>query len=271
MLASDTTFPQNCGPGRKQLVTSLIVFLMLLTSCDTGSSPASTMAENQKILASCDPARPPASWIGIDGTGSSAAENIVKERMTAIESIVRETAVCSGILKVIVFSSSSASTTTLFDASLRQAGATDNARLRRVPDAVKAAMSTIRAAYEAAAKGLDQRASDIIGQYRLAAEWLHQLGGNLALHLTLLTDGFQNEGVNLGAQALDPQQAKALVEEVPVTRLSGASVVVAGLGRVAGPPPSSKVVEGLVAYYDALCHRAAAAVCISVSEFQEAR
>ena len=257
-------------PRWRELLAMLVALTVLLSGCGTGSAGTNALTENQQILAACDHAHTPASWIGIDGTGSSASENIVKERLKAIESIVRETAVCSGYLKVIVFSSSSTSTSTLFDGSLKQAGATDNARLQRVPKAIDATMAAIRKAYGPAVAGLDQRSSDITGQYRLAGEWLHQLGDTVALHLTLLTDGFQNEGVDLGAQALDPQQAKALAVQVPVPRLSGASVVVAGLGWVAGPPPSSQVVEGLVAYYDALCHRMAAKTCLSVSDYQAA-
>lgn len=259
-------------PRWRELLAMLVALIavVLLSSCGSNSSPATTLAEHQRILASCDQAHPPASWIGIDGSGSSAAENIVKERMAAIESIVRETAVCSGYLKVIVFSSSSTATTTLFDGSLQQRGATANAQLRRVPKAVDATMAAIREAYGPAVAGLDQRSSDITGQYRLAGEWLRQLGSNYTLHLILLSDGFHNEGVDLATQALDSQQAKALAEQVPVPQLPGATVVVAGLGRVAGPPPPSNIVEGLVAYYDALCHRTAAQSCLSVSDYQAA-
>ncbi|MGH3630675.1 MAG: hypothetical protein ACRDRL_24945, partial [Sciscionella sp.] len=177
---------------------------------------------------------------------------------------------CSGYLKVIVFSSSSTATATLFDGSLRQPGATENARLHRVPRAVATVMATIRQAYEPAAAGLDQQGSDITAQYRLAGEWLRQLGGDYRLHVYALTDGFQTAGIDLDAQALDRQQATRLAQQVPMPMLPGASVVVAGLGRVAGAQPPSDVVEGLVAYYDALCHRLAAAKCLSVSDYQAA-
>jgi hypothetical protein len=249
-------------------ILSLIALMTLLPGCSTNAANPGALAENQRILASCDPAHPPTAWVGLDGTGSSAAENIAAERMAAVEQIVHQTAVCSGYLRVIVFSSSSTSTTALFDGSLRQTGATDNARLQRVPGAVSTTMETIRTAYGPAVAGLDQRGSDITAQYRLANEWQHQLGGNFALHLYLLTDGLQNTGVDLGAQALDQQQAAALAERVSVPPLPGATVVVAGLGRVAGPPPSSQVVEGLVAYYTALCHRTGAANCTAASDYQ---
>jgi hypothetical protein len=228
------------------------------------------LAEDQRILSSCDAAYPPASWVGLDATDSSAATSIFSERMTALESIVRETTVCSGYLNVTIFTASSSASVTLYDGPLRQHAATDNARLRRVSNAVNAVMSTIRKRYRPAAAGSDQGQSDITGQYRLASEWRRQLGSPYTLHMYLLTDGFQTAGTDLAGRAHDQQQAQALAQQVAVPKLPGATVVIAGLGRVAGSPPSSQVVEALVAYYAALCHRTAAAKCISVSDYQAA-
>lgn len=104
-------------------------------------------------------------------------------------------------------------------------------------------------------------------QYRLAAEWIGQLGDPYRLHLYVLTDGFQTIGVNLGAQALSTQDATALADRVAVPKLPGASVVVAGLGRVAESPPPSNVVEGLVAYYEELCRKSQATECVSVTDY----
>lgn len=238
-----------------------------LTACGAGSSPHDELADNQRILASCDPAAPPASLVEVDGSGSSASDAITAERMTVVESIIRRTAVCSGHLRVIVFSSSSAATATLFDGSLRMPGATENARLKRVPGAVAEAMEQVRSGYDAAVKTLPQGGSDITAQYRLAAEWIGQLGDPYRLHLYVLTDGFQTIGVDLGTRALSTQEATALADQVMVPELPGASVVVAGLGRVAEGAPSSSVVEGLVAYYDALCRKTTAAECVSVTDY----
>lgn len=187
--------------------------------------------------------------------------------MVAIESVVRRTAICSGHLRVIVFSSSSSATTNLFDGPLRLHGATDNARLKRAPGVVDEVMGQIRQAYGPAISSLPQGGSDITAQYRLAGEWVQQLGGSFRLHLYLLTDGFQNIGVDLGARALSKDEAAALAHQVAVPLLPGASVVVAGLGRVAGDPPPSQIVEGLVAYYDALCQKTTASKCVSVTDY----
>lgn len=146
-------------------------------------------------------------------------------------------------------------------------GATENARLKRVPAAVADVMEKVRQGYGPAVASLPGGGSDITAQYRLASEWIGQLGDPYRLHLYVLTDGFQTVGVDLGSQALSAQEAVALADQVAMPKLPGASVVVAGLGRVAEGTPSSSVVEGLVAYYDALCQKAAAAECVSVTDY----
>ncbi|TNC23710.1 hypothetical protein [Amycolatopsis alkalitolerans] len=252
--------------GAVTVLTATIAF----TACGSPSSTPGDMAANQQRLAQCDPAKPPASLVEIDGTGSSDAASITTERMQAIESIATRTAVCSGDLRVLAFSSSSAATTVLFDGPLKMDGATDNARLRRVPGAVSDVMAKIRAAYGPAVAALPQNGSDITAQYRLASEWMQQIGDSYRLDLTVFTDGFQNIGVDLRARALSKQEATALADKVNVPKLPGASVVVAGLGRIAEGTPPSAVVEGLVAYYDELCHNTGAAKCSSVTDYAQA-
>jgi hypothetical protein len=245
----------------------LLVLAAVLAACGAGSSPRGELGADQQILASCDPAARPASLVEVDGTGSSASDQITAERMAAVESVVRRTAICSGDLRVLVFSSSSAGTVTLFNGPLRVEGATVNARLKRVPGVVAGVMAKVRKAYGPAVAALAGGGSDITAQYRLASEWTQQLGGSYRLNLYLLTDGFQNIGVNLGARALSTTEATVLAGRVSVPKLPGASVVVAGLGRVAGAPPGSDVAEGLVAYYDALCKKTGAAQCVSVTDY----
>lgn len=254
------------GSGASVLMAGMVMIIALVTGCQAGSPPGE-LAENQQILASCDQSAPPASWVGLDGTGSSASDAIVAERMAAIESIVRRTAICSGYLRVLVFSASSAATTVLFDGPLEMHGATDTARLKRVPGAVADVMEQVRVGYDPAVKALPQGGSDITAQYRLGSEWIQQLGGSYRLDLYVLTDGLQNVGVDLGARALSTQEAAALADQVSVPKLPGASVVVAGLGRIAEGTPSSSVVEGLVAYYEELCRKSEVTECVSVTDF----
>ncbi|WP_127466448.1 VWA domain-containing protein [Streptomyces sp. B27] len=248
-------------------VVGIVALAVVMTACTAGSTPHGEFARDKQILASCDRSAPPASDIQIDGTGSSNSPAITEERMAAVEQIVRTTAICSGRVRMSVFSGSSAATATLFDGALPLHSATDNARLKRVQTVVDDAMVRIRDAYEPAVAGLKGKGSDITAQYRLAGEWANQVGGDFRLHLYLFTDGFQNVGVKLGQQAVSKQEAAELASKTNVPKLPGASVTVAGLGRVAGEPPRSDVVEGLVVYYDALCDKAGAAKCVSVTDY----
>jgi hypothetical protein len=238
-----------------------------MTACAIDSSPHGELAQDKQTLASCDTSAPPASDIQIDGTGSSDTKAITEERMAAIEQIVRTTAICSGRLRVSMFSASSAGTVMLFDRPLPLHGATDNARLKRVPSVVDDTMTEIRDAYGPAVAGLKGKGSDITAQYRLAGEWSNQLGDDFRLHLVLLTDGLQNVGIDLGKKAVSKQEAVELANKTDVPKLPGASITVAGLGRVAGSPPGSEVVEGLVNFYDALCMKTGAAKCVSVTDY----
>ncbi|TMQ91744.1 hypothetical protein ETD83_29525 [Actinomadura soli] len=208
--------------------------------------------------------------MAIDGTASSNAKAITDERLAAVEQIMRRTAVCSGRLRVLVFSSSSAATITLYDQPLHPHGATDNARLKRVPKLVASAMGRIRPAYSSALTKLPGGGSDITGQLRHAADWQRQLGSGHRLEAYVFTDGLENVERRVGGRGFTVRKAKQLAATTTVPKLPGASLTVAGLGRVAGKPPRSSVVEGLVAYYTALCKKSGAASCLAVTDYAQA-
>lgn len=259
--------PARRRAHRNLAVAYALAIAAIMTACGVDSPPRGALAQNKKILDTCDASAPPASDIQIDGSGSSASEAITEERLIAVEQIVRTTAICDGRVRVSVFSASSAATTTLFDGPLQLHGATDTARLKRVPKLVEEVMVKIREAYEPAVANLPGGGSDVTAQYRVADEWAAQVGSNYRLHVYLLTDGLQTVGVDLYKKALTKQEATELAEQMAVPKLPGASVTVAGLGRVTGSPPPSMVVEGLVAFYDALSKKTGAATFRSVTTY----
>ncbi|OLR89549.1 hypothetical protein BJP25_05590 [Actinokineospora bangkokensis] len=241
---------------------------MLLTACSSGSGGSQgELGQLQQLAGRCDPAAPPASFIGIDGSGSSSAEAITAERMAAIESVVTETAVCSGTLSVVGFSGSSGSTIQLFSSSLAQEGATLNARLKRVPAAVDTAIETIRSGYVEALGALPQNGSDIVGVLRLGAEYAAQLGAPFQLRLVILSDGVQTTGVDLGSRISTSGELEQLADGLAVPQLSGATVTVAGLGKISTGSYPTPLVEGLVVFYTRLCARTGAARCSAVTDY----
>ncbi|MFV2194754.1 hypothetical protein [Nocardiopsis sp. LOL_012] len=274
------SFKINFGPRRRPSRRSRLMVVaaavgavtLAVSACgllDDAPDPT-VMDEHQAMLTACGDV-PPASLMLVDGTGSSNSEAITTERLDAIEWIVRQTAVCAGEdgarLRVALFSSSSAATTVLYDDSLHPHGATPNARIRRVPALVDEAMGEIRDGYAPALAELPGGGSDITAQLRLGAEWAAQLGEGYRLNLVVFTDGFHTVGHKPGDEALTQPEAEALAAETSVPDLAGASVTVAGLGRVADDAPESAVVEGLVFYYEELCARTGAAKCLAVTDY----
>lgn len=246
----------------------LLALPVALAGCGLASGHAAgELGANQTLLATCPKGVKVASKVDIDVSGSDRTAALDAQRLSAVEDQARRTAVCGGHLQVTAFSATSAATVVLYDGEIALAGATDNARLRQVPAAVSQVMTAVSQAYGTKIATLTPGGSDIAGQYRLAAEYLAQLGSGYRLTLVLLTDGFQTAGFTIGDTPLDTGAAEALAAKVTVPKLPGASITVAGIGQAAGQPPSSAVVSGVVAFYNALCHRTGAAQCLSVTDY----
>lgn len=241
---------------------------LALTAC---SSLNASTSPDQAILAACAVDKQVAADVEIDGSGSSSGDAIATERLAITADVVRRTAICSGYLLVRAFSASSGATVTIYDGDLSLPGATDNARLRRVDALVEKVMAEITAKYGDAIAALPDGGSDITSVYRLAGEYAAQLGDGYQLHLYVLTDGLNNIGTDLTSQVLTPEQATDLASTVNVPALPGSSITAAGLGRINGDPAPSALVEGLVAFYNALCSKAGAKTCVSVTDYTAGR
>lgn len=257
---------------RIRLAAGAAACLCTVTACSGPATPGSgELGQDQAALAACAGVRP-AAMVTIDVTGTGRDQSIAEQHLGAVRAVVRRTAICSGHLRVTAFAGTSAATRPLYEGELQLAGATDIARLRKVPALVDDVIATVTKGYQAAlAAPPPGDGSDIIGQYRLAGEYAVQLGSGYTLDYTLLTDGLQNTGMSAITHALSPDEAKSLADKVAVPSLKGATVTLAGLGRVAGSPPQSDMVEGLVRFYDAVCARTGAAKCTSVTDFTVGR
>jgi hypothetical protein len=237
----------------------------ILAGC-TGTAPGE-LGENQQILTTCPTDAKLGSLAYVDATGSGRSETTDREYLAVIESVARRTAVCGGRLTVAAFSASSGSTVPIFDQEISLHGATDNARLRGVPEKVTEIMDEIGAQYNDAMNAAPAGGTDVTGLYRLAGEHQRQLGSHYQLNFVILTDGLSNLGIST-EQVLSSEEAVSLADEVTVPELAGASVSVTGLGRVAGNPLPSRVIDGLVSFYDALCAKTGASKCLSVTDWR---
>ena len=258
----------------KILQTSAIGVLMLggltLSACSNIQAHGDT-ATAKAIIASCAKGEKVAGVASVDATASGGGNTLSSERLTAIGDLASRVALCGGILKVSAFTSSSAATTTLFEGPIPLQGATDRARARRVGKAVDKVLAEIKAAYPVGVQGLSGGGSDIVAQFRLAAEHARQLGDGHRLRLLVLTDGFQNAGTNVVKAAKSPGGAEQAAAQFEVPDLSGANVTVAGVGKVDGTAPPTKIVDGLKAFYQALCERTGAESCTIVTDHAAGR
>lgn len=251
--------------ARNSVSLVLIGAALILGSCS--APPQGDLAINKKTLAAC-PSSQMAADAQIDTSGSVRANAVPEAYAKALKDLVRRTAVCGGHLHVGAFSSSAASTVSLYDGELVMPGSTENARLRRVPQAVAEVMKTINTAYAQKMPGLTPGGTDIVAQYRLAHEYVQQLGGDRQLDLLLLTDGYQNAGFVLGDRALSEADAKALAAQADIPQLPGATITVAGIGKTPGQDSAStEVITGMKTFYDALCQRSGAGSCSSVTDY----
>lgn len=256
----------NTVPRALAAVTLAGAAALALTACGDYNAPGQ-LGQLQQQLESCPDGLKVATRVDWDGTGSGRSTQLDTERLAIIEQLATEVAICGGHFTVTGYSSSSGATVTLYDAEITMPGATSNAQLRRVPQAVEDLMTEIESAYPEALASLPAGGSDISGVWRLASEQQAQLGDGYQFQYVNLTDGLDNVGVTLDA-GLTAEQAVALANQISVPNLDGAEVTIAGIGRVAGNPVSSHLAEALVAYYDRLCERTGAASCLAVTDWR---
>ncbi|MEV8375178.1 hypothetical protein AB0P21_20765 [Kribbella sp. NPDC056861] len=244
---------------------------MALTSCGPAPTGTGDLARAKEIKKTCPADIKIAALINMDVSGSGRLPDVGTERLGVIEDTIRHTAICGGHLAVTVFSATSAATVALYDGELSLPGATENARLRRVEKVVHDVSEQASANYPAAIKKISPAHSDILGQLRLASEYQQQLGSSYQLNLILLTDGLQTIGPRI-TTPIAVADSREVAKRVIVPPLKGASVTVAGVGKVvAGGVPSSALTNSLVAYWQEVCRRSAADRCTVVTDYTTGR
>lgn len=250
---------------------SLVAGVVTVVVACGSPSLSGQLGLDQQVLRSCG-GKPVAAFIAVDATGSSGSPAVVDRRVTAAQGEVRRAVICGGHLRVIAFGGTSAETSVVFDGAVSLPGATDIAKLRHVDSVVDpintAVAKGIRASFASPPAG---EGTDIVGQYRLTSEYAAQEAMSGRLEFLLLTDGFQNVGSITVPRGMTVLSARKLARSVSVPPLPGASVTVAGLGQVKDTPPSSSEVEGLIAFYNALCAKTKASTCLSVSDLETGR
>jgi hypothetical protein len=225
------------------------------------------LATAKQVAQTCHD-KPVAAMVALDVSGSMASKTFSKQRVRMVMDGAEQTAVCGGHLRVLVFSTSSARTGVLYDGQLTPTGATETSRLRRSLKQTVAVVDEVEKNYVGTPGQLSPDGSDILGTYLLAGQYFTQLGDRYGTKVFMVdTDGFSTDDVLIPGRAMSPAQAKKLAISASVPPLPGVDVTVAGLGKENGTPPDTAVVEGLTAFYDAVCAKTKAASCTSVTDY----
>lgn len=213
------------------------------------------------------PEKPPTFYGAVGVSGSERSDALTADRKEALRAGLTEVAVCAGRARVVLFSSSAAATTVIFEGELVPGGATKNARLRRVAGLVDEAMAGIEQRWNIDLQALPAEASDPMAQLTLAAEYRRQVGLARPFKVLILSDGLSTTNVVLNTPQLDSATAEDLGRRVSVPNLgAGTRLIFAGIGRVAGPPPPTSFVDALKGFFRRACERTGAK-CSVVSDY----
>jgi hypothetical protein len=254
------------------MVALAAVTVMACSSCASPTTSGS-LGTLTALAQECPSGRSVATLVELDGTGSSQADDILSSRMAIVRDQATKVAVCSGQLRVAVFTSGVSATKVIFDAQLSPQGATQIAQLRRVPELVDAAMTQIEAAYPPAVTSLPQTGTDVTAVFRSGAEYTAQVSAGKSpapqVSIVVLTDGVQNLGLPLDQTTLTDEQATKLAAGTPTVSLDGVVVTFAGIGRVDGAEPPTSYVEALKVFYRKTCETSRASSCTVVTDYAQ--
>ena len=266
---------QGTDHGLTRAACMVALAAVTVMACSSCAAPATSgsLGTLTALAQECPSGRSVATLVEVDGTGSSQADDILSSRMAIVQDQATKVAVCSGQLRVAVFTSGVSATKVIFDAPLSPQGATQIAQLRRVPELVDATMTQIKAAYPAAVTSLPQTGTDVTAVFRSGAEYTAQVSAGKSpvpqVSLVVLTDGVQNLGLPLDQTTLTDEQATKLAAGMPAVSLDGVTVTFAGIGRVDGTEPPTSYVEALKVFYRKTCETSRASSCTVVTDYAQ--
>jgi hypothetical protein len=232
----------------------------ILAGC-TATAPGD-LGRLQTLLAACPDGKKINDYEALDGSGTTQSEEIAREYLAYVKSRVEKVAVCGGHISIVIFGTNSI-TVPIYEGDLQVEGATDLARLRRVPALVDEVIAEVTKHYQSAVALLPKGGTDVTGLLRLLEE-AQALRPDMELEASILTDGLNNQGIVID-RVLSPEEATALADTVAVPQLSG-SVAIIGIGRVSGAPLSSDFIAGMKVFYTRLLERTGASSVLVLTD-----
>jgi len=224
------------------------------------------LGELKRLVRTCPAHAPFAAYVAWDVRRTLRGARIAAARLESLEQTAERVAVCGGPLRVVAFGPTAASTARLYDGELRPRGATENARLLRVPHLVEEVTDRVRRELPGVLAEVSGQSADPLSQFAAAEQFRRQLGGGYALHVVIETSGF-GPGVPTADNLAARDPASRLAANVAAPDLAGTDVTVAGLGKVGRRAPTpTPVVEALRHFYGQICERANAGSCLVITD-----
>lgn len=228
-----------------------------LSACG-GTGAVGHLGDLKRVADTCPAHGDAAAYVAWDVRRSLRRPRITAARLDSLDRTAERVAACGGALRVVAFGPTAASTARLYDGELRPIGATENARLLRVPHLVDQVQEDVRRRLPGVLAEVSGQGADPVSQLAAAEQFRRQLGAGYALRVVIETSGF-GRGV--------PDGSSQLAADVSVPDLRGADVIVAGLGKVGrGAPTPTPIVESLRSFYAQLCRRAHARTCLAITD-----
>jgi len=197
----------------------------------------------------------------LDISASGRHETILGERLDAVQVDTERAADCEGELVVIAWAGSSSSSRVLFAGQVGTQGATEIGRDRKIPEVVTEVMTGIKDELQIALEEIPADGSDLIGGFYLVSDVV-QARASLAVEpsVRIYSDAISTGGT---ARINDPwvtqQELSTIVAAQTLPDLTGVSIGIHGVGRVAGvTPPPQDYVQLVQEYARGLCARTGA-------------
>jgi hypothetical protein len=220
------------------------------------------LGELKRVADSCPAHAQLAAYVAWDVRRTLRGRRIAAARLESLEQTAARVAACGGRMRVVAFGPTAASTARLYDGELRPRGATENARLLRVPHLVDQVLKDVRKQLPEVLAEVSGQGADPLSQFAAAEQFRRQLGAGYALHVVIETSGFGRD-----VPTSDNAAASGLAANSAVPDLTGADVIVAGLGKVGRRAPTpTPVVEALRTFYGQVCERTKAGSCLVITD-----
>lgn len=250
----------------KILATAAAATAVVGTAACGGTVAVGRLGELKRVAGTCPAHRQFAAYVAWDVRRTLRGSRVAAARLESLQKTAEKVAACGGQLRVVAFGATAASTARLFDGELRPRGATENARLLRVPHLVAQVTDHVQKELPDVLAEVSGQGADPLSQFAAADQFRRQLGSGYALHLVIETSGLVRNFPTAENVAVDAS-ASDLTANTAVPTLTGTDVVVAGLGKIGrGVPMPSSVVEALRVFYEKICERTHADSCLVITD-----